>query len=111
MTRVFRIADITASCSTRERARMVYSDLVAFARAGAGAKAELVISFEDVELVTPSFLDEIVSRLVGDKVTAAVTLQGIREFPIRAFERILHATGSKIVVRHQGHGAFCVAAA
>ena|SRR2546425_7501291 len=111
MIRTFRIADIVTNCSTRERGRRIYPALAEFFRAGRIAGEEMVISFEDVELVTPSFLDETILRLVREEPTGEITLRAIREFPVRSLERMLAATGSKVVVRQESEGVYRVAAA
>ena len=111
MTRVFRVADITPNCSTRERGRLVYPALVQFFRSGSAARDEMVISFEGVDLVTPSFLDETILQLVRAEPKGEVTLHAIRDFPVRSLERLLRATGSKVEVHRRGEGVYTVAAA
>jgi hypothetical protein len=111
MITVFRVADITSNCSTRERGRLVYPALVEFFRAGSAAGAELVISFEGVDLVTPSFLDETILNLVRAEPKGEVTLRAIRDFPVRSLERLLKATGSTVEVHRESEGVYKVAAA
>jgi len=111
MLKVFRVADMTTNCSTRERGREVYPALAEFFRAGTAAQDDLVISFEDVDLVTPSFLDETIVRVVREEPAGEVTLRAIPEFPIRSLERMLRATGSKVVVHEESEGVYRVAAA
>src|SRR5690348_367809 len=98
MNSVFRIADIVSECSTRERGRKVYPALAEFYHARTARKSEPVISFEDVELVTPSFLDETIVRLVRDEPTGEVILRHVRDFPMRSLMRMLQATGKRIDV-------------
>src|SRR6266511_4424674 len=111
MTRVFRVADITSNCSTRERGRLVYPALAQFLRSGSTVGDEMVISFEGVDLVTPSFLDETILQLVRAEPKGQVTLRAIRDFPIRSLERLLRATGSKVEVHRKSEGVYTVAAA
>jgi hypothetical protein len=111
MPRIFRVADITTNCSTRERGRNVYPALANFFRAGTSSGGGLVISFEGVELVTPSFLDETILRLIREEPGGEVTLEAIRAFPVQSLERMLRATGSEVVVRQESEGVYHVAAA
>ncbi len=111
MNNAFRVADIVTECSTRERGRKVYPALLQFFRSCTARRGEPVISFEDVELVTPSFLDETIVRVVRDEPKGAVTLRRIRDFPMRSLMRMLEATGKKITVSRVDEGVYRVAKA
>ena len=111
MTKVFRVADISTSCSTRERGRQVYPALADFARATIGAGEELGISFANVTLVTPSFLDETVVRLLRDGSLDEVTLSHISDFPVRSLERMLQEIGWRVQVQQEAKGVYHLAAA
>ncbi len=111
MSDVFRVADIVSECSTRERGRRVYPALVSFFRSWTARRSDVVISFEDVDLVTPSFLDETIVRLVQEEPKGRVTLRQIRDFPMRSLMRMLEATGKTITVSRVSDGVYSVAAA
>jgi hypothetical protein len=89
----------------------VYPELVTFFRSGLARRSEMVISFEDVELVTPSFLDETIVRLVREEPNGEVTLHHISDFPIRSLVRMLRATGKNITVSRVDEGVYRVAKA
>lgn len=111
MNNVFRVADIVSDCSTRERGRKVYPALAAFFRSLSARKVDPVISFEDVDLVTPSFLDETIVRHVRDVPNGAVMLRHIRDFPMHSLMRMLEATGKTITVSRVDEGVYRVAKA
>jgi hypothetical protein len=83
-TCTLRLADVETQCSTRERGRRLYPSLLAAFLSCANREERLVIGFEGVELVTPSFLDETILRLVREQPRGEVTLTGIRDFPIQS---------------------------
>lgn len=111
MNSVFRVAEIVSDCSTRERGRKLYPALAQFFSALTARKCEPVISFEDVEFVTPSFLDETIVRLVRDEPKGVVILRHVRDFPMRSLMRMLEATGKRIDVRRVDEGVYRVAKA
>ena len=111
MTQPFRVADITTNCSTREQGRHVYPALADFARTLLVTGDDLSISFADVKLVTPSFLDETIVRLLRESSMRKVTLSQIRDFPVRSLERMLREIGRHVEVQQQGEGVYRFAAA
>lgn len=106
MTRVFRVADVFTDCSTRERGRKVYPALADLFRSARAAGEELVISFESVDLVTPSFLDETIVRLVREEPMGQIALTGIRDFPVQSFHRMLRATSKGFDVQQEAAGVY-----
>lgn len=71
---VIRVADWYDTCSTRDRAQRFYPHLLA--RLDSASPTETVIlSFEDVDFVSPSFLDEILVSLSKDRPDAARRLE------------------------------------
>ncbi len=111
MTQVFRVADITTNGSTRERGRQLYPALAASLRAALARGEEPAVSFDGVDLVTPSFLDETIVRLLREWPGKAVTLWYIRDFPVRSLERMLDAIGWRVVVQQEREGVYRLAAA
>lgn len=71
---VIRVADWYETCSTRDRAKRFYPHLLA--RLDRAMRDEkVVLSFEGVDFVSPSFLDEIVVKLAKDRPSAARRLE------------------------------------
>jgi len=71
---VIRVADWYETCSTRDRAQRFYPHLLALLDA-ATPEEKVVLSFEEVDFVSPSFLDEILVRLAEDRPSAARRLE------------------------------------
>lgn len=84
------IRDISPSCSSRARGRAVYEVLqervqqLGFARS-------IIISFDGVRFVSPSFLDETVVRLVEDhpEFSGRITLEGLSELAANGLNTVL----------------------
>src|SRR5437762_603062 len=111
MSDVFHVASMVDDCSTRERGKRLYPALLKFFRAWIPHESEVVISFENVKLVTPSFLDETIVRLVQDEPQGRVMLRDIRDFPMHSLMRMLQATGKSIRVDQVDEGVYSVAGA
>ena len=107
----FQVSAHQTSCSTRERGRRVFPQLQAFFRSAMEQKCEPVISFNGVTLVTPSFLDETIVRLVKDEPRGSVRLEGISDFPVQSLHRLLEASGVRVRVQQAASGVYEVAAA
>jgi hypothetical protein len=107
----FLVSDLMTNCSTRERGRRVFPELHAFFREALKRECETVISFDGVTLVTPSFLDETIVRLVREEPEGAVTLEAIADFPVQSLHRLLQASGVHVHVEQEAAGVYRVAAA
>lgn len=110
-TCVIRVSELTRSCATRESGRRIYPSLVeAFTRAREAGEG-VVISFEDIPLVTPSFLDETVVRLVREQERGYILLTGVREVAIHILEKLLQKTDKRVEVIRQSDGVYRLAPA
>lgn len=88
--RLIRMADYYDTWSTRDRARAFYPDLLQRLE-DAPSWGEIVISFEDVSFVSPSFLDETLVRLAKDRpdVAKRVVIRRLSPFTARRLRSIL----------------------
>jgi len=111
MARTFRMSTATKSCSTRERGRKVYPALLEFFRAQSSESEILVVSFEGVELVTPSFLDETIVQLVRDEPRGKIRVMHVPDYPVQSLTRMLEATGKHVRLERDREGTYLVAAA
>jgi hypothetical protein len=98
---VFKVADYLSTCSTRSRAQTLYPAIRDFADSEHGAT--IVISFEDTALVTPSFLDETVTKLVQDR-QVCVDVIGVPPFARRSFATSVQQTRPDVVHRSRADG-------
>ena len=105
--RTFDMASLLRSCSTRERGRKVYPALDRFVRDG-GTQGTAV-SFEGVRLVTASFLDETIGRLLREEIVDSVVLVAVGEFPTQSLLRILNSTGNRYELQPAGDRAYRLA--
>lgn len=89
-SRLIRLADYYDTCSTRDRARAFYPELLERLE-DAPSWGEIVISFEDVSFVSPSFLDETLVRLAEDRpdVAKRVVIRRLSPFTARRLRSIL----------------------
>lgn len=89
-SRLIRVADYYDTCSTRDRAQTFYPDLLERLE-DAPSWGEIVISFEDVSIVSPSFLDETLVRLAEDRpdVAKRVVIRRLSPFTARRLRSIL----------------------
>jgi len=88
--RVIRVADHYETCSTRDRARAFYPRLLKRLE-DAPSWGEIVLSFEDVDFVSPSFLDETLVRLAEDhpELAKRVVIRRLSPFTARRLRSIL----------------------
>ncbi|GBD31877.1 hypothetical protein HRbin33_00838 [bacterium HR33] len=104
--REIRVSELSRSCATRESGRRVYPRLAEAFDAARAAGHELVVSFEGIPLVTPSFLDETLVRLVRDRERGSILVKGVGEVAIRILEKLLETTGKQVELRRESHGVF-----
>ncbi|HUP00426.1 MAG TPA: STAS-like domain-containing protein [Gemmatimonadota bacterium] len=80
-----------SSAGTRERGRRVYPEIL---KAAEGDR-DLEISFEKIDFVSPSFLDETVVRLVEEDPSIAkrITVIGLQPFAARMLKTALGKLG------------------
>jgi hypothetical protein len=97
-------------CSTREKGRAFYPVLLGFARSASGE--DLVVSFKDVQFVTPSFLHETLAKLLAETppVASAISIEGLREFPAQQLAEILREEQRDVEIRQTGPEAYRMAA-
>ncbi len=88
--------------STREKGRAFYPVLLEFARSSGGK--DLVVSFKDVEFVTPSFLHETLAKLLAETPPVAndISIEGLREFPAQQLAEILRGEQMDVEIRRTG---------
>lgn len=91
MNRHVRIAESYSSAGTRERGKRVYPELLK----AADDASDLTISFEAVEFVSPSFLDETVIRLIEEDPSRAerISVTGLQPFATRVLRVALSRLG------------------
>lgn len=104
---VIYVKDFYRTCATRERAKKFYPALVE-RLADANSRDEIVLSFEDVEFVSPSFLDETLVRLAEDQPETArrVVLRSLSDFAITRLKRILSHRGLSWTLRPRASGEY-----
>lgn len=87
---IVRLADYFDSCSTRERARRFFPTLLKHLETAPPAD-RLVLSFDGVEFVSPSFLDEILVRLAQERpaLLRRLCVKGLSSFATRRLRSIL----------------------
>ncbi len=84
-----RVAERSPVCSTRERGRRFYPELLAWLRAEASSST--ILSFSGVDFVSPSFLDETVVRLAEESPDLArrVTVASLKPMAARRLKTTL----------------------
>lgn len=90
VSREIRVGDHFDSCSTRDRARRFYPELLKRLEE-APSWGEVVLSFADVELVSPSFVDETLVTLAEDRPELAkrLVVRGLSPFAAKRLKSIL----------------------
>lgn len=90
--RRINVADDHEVCATRERARAYYPTLLQRLN-DAPSWGELVLSFDEVEFVSPSFMDEALVRLASDhpELATRVCITGLSESAVRRLRSTLRA--------------------
>lgn len=85
-----RISEYFETCSTRERGKRFYPRLIKRLEQ-APSWGEIVLSFEDVDFVSPSFLDETLLKLAEDRPELAkrVVVTHLSDFTARRLSSIL----------------------
>jgi len=96
------VAHYMKVCSTREKGRAFYPTLLELARSAGGD--ELVVSFKDVEYVTPSFLHETLAKLLADSppVVSAIGIERLRDFPAQQLAAILKGEQLDVELKQTG---------
>ncbi len=104
---VIYVRDFYRSCATRERAKKFYPALMERLRE-ARSRDEIVLSFEDVEFVSPSFLDETLVRLAEDHpdVAQRVVLRSLSDFTITRLRKILNHRGLSLTLLPRADGEY-----
>lgn len=106
--RVIRMSEYFETCSTRDRARSFYPRLVDLLRVMPQDR-EVVISFEAVAFVSPSFLDELLVKLSEDQpdVARRLVLLGVSRFVAERLRSVLsHWKASWTLKPRPEEGAF-----
>lgn len=85
MASEFRVNDHFDSAGTRERGRRLYPEVRAWALRNSG---DLVVTFEGVEFVSLSFLDETILRLLREKRGEVEDRLSVRGLHSLAAERL-----------------------
>ena len=82
------------TCATRGRGRKFYSVVLA-ALSEAPSWGDLVLSFEGVEFVSPSFLDEVLVRLAMEHpgLASRVRVRGVHSTAAKQLEEVLRTRG------------------
>lgn len=88
--RVIRMSEYFETCSTRDRARAFYPRLADLLR-DMPQDREVILSFEDVAFVSPSFLDELLVKLSEDQpeVARRLVLLGVSRFVAERLRSVL----------------------
>lgn len=88
--RVIRMSEYFDTCSTRDRARAFYPRLARILHDMPRA-SDVVLSFEDVAFVSPSFLDELLVKLSEDQpqVARRLVLVGVSSFVAERLRSVL----------------------
>ncbi|GIW89979.1 MAG: hypothetical protein KatS3mg109_0411 [Pirellulaceae bacterium] len=84
----------------------MYPQLAEAFDAARAAGRELVVSFEGIPLVTPSFLDETLVRLVRDRKRGSILVKGVGEVAVRVLEKLLAVTNGEVKLHRELDGAF-----
>lgn len=89
--REIRVSEFFKTCSTRERGKRFYPRLIERLEEGPSWGA-IILSFEDVDFVSPSFLDETLLKLAEDRPELAkrVVVTHLSEFTARRLRSILN---------------------
>jgi len=104
-----KVAEFSTMCATRPKGRAFYPLLLQCAR---DAEGEFAVSFEGVEFVTPSFLDETVAKLVAEtpSVVHAIQIDGLREFPAHELAKIIQREDLDVELTRTGPESYRMAA-
>jgi len=94
MSREIRVADHYATCATRERGKKFYP-LMLQRMEDTPSWGEFVLDFEEVEFVSPSFLDETLIRLAQEEPSLAsrVLIRGLSDFSAKRLRVALDRRG------------------
>jgi hypothetical protein len=86
-----RVEDHVRTCSTRQRGREFFESALASLRPG----EDLLVSFQGIGVVTPSFLDETVVRLVEERPVwgGRLTVTGLSAFAADSLKRVAQIRG------------------
>lgn len=89
-SREVRVSEFFETCSTRERGKRFYPRLIERLEQ-APSWGEILLSFEDVDFVSPSFLDETLLKLADDRPDLAnrVVVTHLSGFTARRLRSIL----------------------
>lgn len=107
MVRTIQVAEHYRSCATRDRGAKFYPILLKALEDSPGWD-RLVVSFEDVEFVTPSFLDETVIQLAEShpQLAQKVVVRGLSEFAVCRLRRVLERRGLSWTLDMDASGGF-----
>lgn len=108
---VIHVKDFYRSCATRERAVKFYPALLR-QLSDLDSQDEIVLSFEDVAFVSPSFLDETLVRLATDRpeTIQRIVLRSLSDFAATRLKRILSHRGLSWTLRPRARGEYRLSA-
>lgn len=89
-SRVVRVSEYYETCSTRDRARRFYPKLLKRLE-DAPSWGEVHLTFHEVDLVSPSFLDELLVTLAEERPELAkrLVIEGLSPFAAKRLKAIL----------------------
>lgn len=92
--RLVRVREYYETCSTRDRAKKFYPKLVDRLE-DTPTWGDVRLSFQDVEFVSPSFLDETLVRLAEERpeIAQRVVITGLSPFAVTRLKSILKHRG------------------
>lgn len=109
MRRGIRAADHYLTCATRERGKEFYPVLLR-AMKDAPSWGEFILDFEDVEFVSPSFLDETLVRLATDRreLASRLLIRGLSDFSAKRLRVVLERRGLEWTLTTRSAGEYAL---